>query len=67
MESQQTTVVPTAQYFLRQGSPRLKPPGQQPIYLLKEELERGGFDTVHKAVDVSTGDVYAVKKFHHDN
>ena len=62
MESQQTTAVPTAQH-----SPRQKPSGQQPIYLLEEELGHGGFGTVHKAVDVSTGDVYAAKKFHHGN
>ena len=55
MESQQTTAVLTAQH-----SPR-----QEPIYLLEEELGRGGFGTVHKAVDVSTGDVHAAKKFHH--
>ena len=60
MESQPTTAVLTAQY-----SPRYEPPGQEPIYLLKEELGRGGFGTVHKAVDVSTGDVHAAKKFHH--
>ena len=60
MESQPTTAVPTVQY-----SPRQEPPGQEPIYLLEEELGRGGFGTVHKAVDVSTGDVHAAKKFHH--
>ena len=60
MASQPTTAVPTAQY-----SPRQEPPGQEPIYLLEEELGRGGFGTVHKAVDVSTGDVHAAKKFHH--
>ena len=52
VESEQTTTVLTAQH-----SPR-----QQPIYLLEEELGRGGFGTVHKAVDVSTGDVYAAKE-----
>ena len=62
MESQQTTVVPTAQH-----SPRQRLPKQQPIYLLEEELGRGGFGTVHKAIDVSDGDVYAAKKFHHGN
>ena len=62
MESQQTTAVPTAQH-----SPRQEPPGQEPIYLLEEELGRGSFGTVHKAVDVSTGDVHAAKKFHHGN
>ena len=67
MESQQTTVVPTAQHSPRQGSPRPKPPGQQPIYLFEGELGRGGFGTVYKAVDVSTGDVNATKKFHHGN
>ena len=36
MESQQTTAVLTAQH-----SPR-----QEPIYLLEEELGRGGFGTV---------------------
>ena len=60
METQQPTAMPTAQH-----SPRQKPPGQEPIYLLEEELGRGGFGTVHKAVDVSTGDVHAAKKFHH--
>ena len=67
MESQQTTAMPTAQHSPRQESPRQKPPGQEPIYLLEEELGRGGFGTVHKAVDVSDGDVYAAKKFHHGN
>ena len=62
MESQQTTAVPTAQH-----SPRQEPPGQEPIYLLEEELGRGSFGTVHKAVDVSTGDVHAAKKFHHSD
>lgn len=62
MESQQTTAVLTAQH-----SPRQEAPSQQPIYLLEEELGRGGFGTVHKAVDVSTGDVYAAKTFHHGN
>ena len=60
MESQQTTAVLTAQH-----SPRYEPPGQEPIYLLKEELGHGGFGTVYKAVDVSTGDVHAAKRFHH--
>ena len=59
--------MPTTQYSPRQGSPRPKPPGQQPIYLLEEELGRGGFGTVHKAVNVSDGVVYAAKKFHHGN
>ena len=70
METQQPTAMPTAQHSPRQKSPgqespRQKPPGQEPIYLLEEELGRGGFGTVHKAVDVSTGDVHAAKKFHH--
>ncbi len=54
MESQQKTAGLTAQH-----SPR-----QQPIYLTQEELGCGGFGTVYKAVDVSTGDEYAAKKFH---
>ena len=62
MESQQTTAVPTAQH-----SPRQEPPRQEPIHLLEEELGRGSFGTVHKAVDVSTGEVYAAKKFHHSD
>ena len=62
MKSQQTTVMLTAQHSPRQESPR-----QQPIYLLEEELGHGGFGTVYKAVDVSTGDVHAAKKFHHGN
>ncbi len=66
MESQQTTTMPTALHSPRQESPK-RPPGQQPIYLLEEELGRGGSDTVHKTVDVSTGDMYAAKKFRHDN
>ena len=40
-------------------------PRQEPIYLLEEELGRGSFGTVYKAVDVSTGDVHAAKKFHY--
>ena len=62
MESQPTTAMITTQH-----SPRQEPSGQEPMYLLEEELGRGGFGTVHKAVDVSTGDVYAAKKFHHGN
>ena len=62
MASQQTTAVPTVQH-----SPRQEPLGQEPIYLLEEELGRGSFGTVHKAVDVSTGDVYAAKRFHHSD
>ena len=31
---------------------------------MEEELGRGGFSIVYKAVDISTGDVYAAKKFH---
>ena len=58
METQQTTAMLTAQH-----SPGQEPPGQEPIYLLEEELGRGSFGTVHKAVDVSTGDVHAAKKF----
>ncbi|KAL8907055.1 MAG: hypothetical protein Q9207_001635 [Kuettlingeria erythrocarpa] len=54
VESQQTTALLTAQH-----SPR-----QQPIYLPEEELGRGGFGTVYKAVNVSTGSVYAAKVFH---
>ena len=80
MESQQTTAGITAQHSPRQHSPaqhslkqesprqespRQKLPKQQPIYLLEEELGRGGFGTVHKAVNVSDGDVYTAKKFHH--
>ncbi|KAL8857818.1 MAG: hypothetical protein Q9178_005574 [Gyalolechia marmorata] len=57
VESQQTTAVLTAQH-----SPR-----QQPIYLPEEELGRGSFGTVYKAVDVSTGYEYAAKKFHGGN
>ncbi|KAL8652821.1 MAG: hypothetical protein Q9210_002458 [Variospora velana] len=54
VESQQTTALLTAVH-----SPR-----QQPIYLPEEELGRGGFGMVYKAVDVSTGDEYAAKVFH---
>ncbi|KAL9036727.1 MAG: hypothetical protein Q9180_004131, partial [Flavoplaca navasiana] len=57
VESQQTTTLLTAQH-----SPR-----QQPIYLKREELGRGSFGTVYKAVDVSTGYEYAAKKFHGGN
>jgi len=57
VESQQTTALLTAPH-----SPR-----QQPIYLPEEELGRGSFGTVYKAVDVSTGYVYAAKKFHGGN
>ena len=55
MESGQTTAVTTAQHS----------PKKEPIFLLEEELGRGSFGSVHKAVDVSTGDVHAAKKFHH--
>ena len=48
-------------------NPRQQILEQEPIYFLKEELGRGGFGTIHKAVDVSTGDVHAAKKFHHDD
>ena len=65
MESQQTTAVPTAQNSPGQEPPGQEPPGQEPIYLLEEELGRGSFSTVHKAVDVSTGDVYTAKRFYH--
>ena len=60
MESQQTTSAITAQQ-----SPRQEWSRQNPIFLLEEELGRGGFGTVHKAVDVSMGDVYTAKTFHH--
>lgn len=65
MESQQTTAGITAQHSPRQKPPRQEAPKQEPIFLLEEELGHGGFGTVHKAVDVSTGDVHAAKKFHH--
>ncbi|KAL8869031.1 MAG: hypothetical protein Q9174_004578 [Haloplaca sp. 1 TL-2023] len=51
--SQQTTAVLTAQYS----------PKKQPIYLKGDELGRGSFGTVSKAVDVSTGYEYAAKLF----
>ncbi|KAL9124034.1 MAG: hypothetical protein Q9217_006594 [Psora testacea] len=38
-----------------------------PIYLPEEELGSGSFGTVYKAVNVSTGDEYAAKKFHGGN
>ena len=34
---------------------------------MKEELGHDDFDTIYKIVDVSTGDVHAIKKFHHDD
>ncbi|KAL8648370.1 MAG: hypothetical protein Q9210_005025 [Variospora velana] len=37
--------------------------GQPPIFLLGEELGRGSSGTVYKAVDVSTGLLYAAKEF----
>ena len=67
MKSQQTTAIPTAQYSSRQESSGQEPPGQEPIYLLEKELGHGDFSTIYKAVDISTGDVHAVKKFHYDN
>ena len=72
MESHQTTAGITAQHSPRRHSPahhspRQQPPKQQPIYLLEEELGRGGFGTVYKVVDVSDGLVYAAKQFHHGN
>ncbi|KAL9024568.1 MAG: hypothetical protein Q9196_006426 [Gyalolechia fulgens] len=54
VESQQTTALLTAQHSPRQ---------QQPIFLPGEEIGRGGFGKVYKAVDVSTGYEYAAKKF----
>ena len=57
VESQLTTALLTVQH-----SPR-----QQPIYLPEEELGRGSFGTVHKAVDVSTGYEYAAKIFRGGN
>ena len=75
METQPTTAMLTVKHSSRQESPqqesprqkapRKEPPGQEPIFLLKEELGRGSFGTVHKAVDISTGDVHAAKKFHY--
>ena len=70
MKSQLTTARNTAQHSPGrhpQHSPRQHSPGQQPIYLMEEELGRGSFGTVHTAVDVSTGVVYAAKKFHSGN
>lgn len=72
METQQPTAMPTAQHSFKQKSSgqeslKQKPPGQKFIYLLEEEFGHGDFDTVYKAVDVNTGDVYATKKFHHDD
>ncbi len=40
---------------------------KQPIYLSKEELERGNFDKVNKVVNVSMGDEHADKEFHDEN
>ncbi|KAL8972517.1 MAG: hypothetical protein Q9197_002742 [Variospora fuerteventurae] len=37
--------------------------GQPPIFLLDEELGRGGSGTVYKAINVSTGLLYAAKEF----
>ena len=54
VESQQTTAQLTAPHA----------PRQQPMYLPEEELGRGQFGTVHKVLDVSTGDEYAGKTFH---
>ena len=34
---------------------------------MEKELGRGDFNTIHKTVDISTGDIYITKKFHHDN
>ncbi|KAL8770162.1 MAG: hypothetical protein Q9209_004004 [Squamulea sp. 1 TL-2023] len=55
IESQQPTTVPTK----TQHTPR-----QQPIYLRDAKIGYGGFGTVYKAVDVSTGTLYAAKEFH---
>ena len=70
MKTQQPTAMPTAQHSPRQKSseqesPRQKSLGQEPIYLLKEELGHDDFNTIYKAVDISTDDVHAIKKFHH--
>ena len=55
MESQQTTAMPTTHHS----------PKQEPIFLLKKELGCGNFNTIYKAIDISTGDVHATKRFHH--
>ena len=38
-------------------------PKQLPIYYKEEELGRGEFGTVYRAVDVSSGSIYACKEF----
>lgn len=48
-----TTVLPSQTF-----SPR-----QRPIYISERELGSGAFGRVDKAVDVSTGSKYALKKF----
>ncbi|KAI9789470.1 MAG: hypothetical protein M1816_006012 [Peltula sp. TS41687] len=53
IQSQSTTMAPTGSH-----SPR-----QRPIYLKREKLGSGSFGTVHRMIDVSTGEVYAGKRF----
>lgn len=42
---------------------RPRSPGQRPLYHRGERLGKGGFGTVFKVMDVSTGDIYAAKEF----
>ncbi|KAK5004953.1 hypothetical protein LTR28_008280 [Elasticomyces elasticus] len=53
IHSQNTTAASTAPHSPNQGR----------IYVLLEELGRGGFGRVYKIVDVSTGNIYAGKGF----
>ncbi|MCJ1245720.1 hypothetical protein MMC30_002924 [Trapelia coarctata] len=41
----------------------MTPPRQAPIYFKVKKLGEGGFGTVYKTIDVSTGSIYAAKQF----
>jgi hypothetical protein len=48
-------------------SPTQRPKKQRPIWIDHEEIGRGEFGTVYRAVNVSTGVIYAAKTFQGNN